>query len=449
MSRVSTKFTVTGCLFLVLAMCVFWLISSYSNRSLLQQQADGLGQALAEQTAIQLTELILANDLISMNVVLNSLTEATGVQRISVLSVDDAVLAQAEGRVEAIRPLVPLPVPLAASRAQYEAPITLNDAVAGTVRLELNLDYIEAGAVNSLLLIAAATFLLLTVCVLLSGIYFQYVVSFPANLLAFALSNIRKGEIDTCPEPEANHELSAAIRQYNATAEFLAQNTFLSQLSTHTPSSGSPNSGTAAGGQATTLLVISMANYQYLASTLPSETLIELLNKYYFYIDKVSRLYNGSVCFCADGEAVIHFSSVEIEEDQSFFGICCAQLFLQIIGDVNDVGDDPISAKYRIAVHSGQSLNSLYSPITQSSNNLSGETLDEARMICQHCPDNALLISAASFEQAGGLSRLDAEHEFKIGEATRISTFLAREPMAEYKPLIERQAIQLVTLFAD
>ena len=65
---------------------------------------------------------------------------------------------------------------------------------------------------------------------LLSGIYFQYVVSFPANLLAFALSNIRKGEIDTCPEPESNHELSAAIRQYNATAEFLAQNTFLNQL---------------------------------------------------------------------------------------------------------------------------------------------------------------------------------------------------------------------------
>ena len=93
-------------------MCVFWLISSYSNRSLLQQQADGLGQALAEQTAMQLTELVLANDLISVNVVLNSLTEATGIQRISVLSVDDAVLAEAEGREEAIRPLVPLPVPL-------------------------------------------------------------------------------------------------------------------------------------------------------------------------------------------------------------------------------------------------------------------------------------------------------------------------------------------------
>ena len=100
-------------------------------------------------------------------------------------------------------------------------------------------------------------------------------------------------------------------------------------------------------------------------------------------------------------------------------------------------------------MHSGQSLNSLYSPITKSSNNLSGETLDEARTICQHCPDNALLISAASFEQAGGLSRLDAEEEFEIGDDVRIATLLAREPMAEYKPLIERQAMQLVTLFAD
>ena len=430
-------------------MCIFWLISSYSNRSLLQQQADGLGQALAEQTAMQLTELVLANDLISMNVVLNSLTEATGVQRISVLSVDDAVLAEAEGREEAIRPLVPIPVPLASIRAEYEAPITLSDAVAGTVRLELNLDYIEAAAADTLLLIVGATFLLLTVCVLLSGIYFEYVVSFPANLLAFALSNIRKGEINTCPEPETNHELSAAIRQYNATAEFLAQNTFLNHLSTRAPSSDNQNPSTVAGVQATTLLIISMANYQYLASTLPSQTLFELLNKYYFYIDKASRLYNGSVFFSADGEAVIHFCDVGMEEDQAFFGACCAQLFLQIIGDVNDVGDDPIPAKYRIAVHSGQSLVSLYSPITQSSNNLSGETLDEARTICQYCPDNALLISAASFKQAGGLSRLDAEEECEIGDAVRISTLLAREPMAEYKPLIERQAAQLVTLFAE
>ena len=38
-------------------------------------------------------------------------------------------------------------------------------------------------------------------------------------------------------------------------------------------------------------------------------------------------------------------------------------------------------------------------------------------------PDNALLISAASFEQAGGLSRLDAEEEFEIGDDVRLPPF--------------------------
>ena len=90
------------------------------------------------------------------------------------------------------------------------------------------------------------------------------------------------------------------------------------------------------------------------------------------------------------------------------------------------MGDNPIPAKYRIAVHSGSHSTVLvaHHKVQQQPY---GETLDEARTICQHCPDNALLISAASFEQAGGLSRLDAEEEFEIGDDVRIATLLARE----------------------
>ena len=62
--KVSRKFTLAVCMLLILAMCVFWLISSYNTRNLLQRQADALGEALAEQTATQLTELVLALSLI-------------------------------------------------------------------------------------------------------------------------------------------------------------------------------------------------------------------------------------------------------------------------------------------------------------------------------------------------------------------------------------------------
>ena len=290
---------------LILAMCVFWLISSYNTRNLLQRQADALGETLAKQTAAQLTELVLANDLISMNVVLTSLSQAAGIEEIAVYSVDNSVIATASSRGEPLLPLIPLPVPLAAISALYEAPIALPDSVAGYVRLQLNLDYIEVGAVNNMLLVIGATALLLIVATLISNTYFQYLVSFPTNLLSFALSNIRKGDIETCPEPESNNELSAAIRQYNATAEFLAQNAFLDNFGNRQPDTDIQNLKFVPGKQDITLLVVSMANYQYLTSTLRSETLVKLLNKFYFYIDKVTQLYNGSVTYCAEGEVYL------------------------------------------------------------------------------------------------------------------------------------------------
>ena len=72
--QISRKFTFAISLLLILAMCIFWLISSFNTQNLLRQQADDLGQSLARQTAAQLTELMLANDLISLNVVLGNLT---------------------------------------------------------------------------------------------------------------------------------------------------------------------------------------------------------------------------------------------------------------------------------------------------------------------------------------------------------------------------------------
>ena len=65
-------------------MCVFWLISNYNTQNILRQQADNFGKLLAQQTAIQLTELVLANDMISMNVILGNLARNSSIGEIAV-----------------------------------------------------------------------------------------------------------------------------------------------------------------------------------------------------------------------------------------------------------------------------------------------------------------------------------------------------------------------------
>ena len=447
--QISRKFTLAICLLLVLSMCVFWLISSYNTQNLMRQQADGLGQSLSRQTASQLTELMLANDLISMNVVLANLVRDSSIAEVSVVNVDNEIIANAIGSDTEIQVLIPLPFELTSLEVEYSAPITLADSIAGFVRLRLDLTYIEAGTLNSLILVVGATALLLIVAAAITTTYFQYLVSFPANLLSFALSNIRKGEIETCPEPSTNSEISVAIQQFNATAEFLAQNTFLSNFGTRQPEADDRTYKSQAGMQDATLLDIKMSNFQYLASTVSEVKMVELLNKYYFYAGKVSQLYNGTVNYCSDDEVLINFSTTQFAEEQAFYAICAAQLFLHLIGDINDIGEEGANAKFKLAVHSGKTVSGLYSPITQDTDNLTGKTLDLTREICNECPNNSVLISAPAFEHAGSGSRIEADEFGEVGEHEQIRTYIALEPMSEYRLLLERQSIQLVTLYSE
>ena len=449
-SRTSRKFTIAVCLLLLLSMCVFWLISAYNTQNLLRQQADSLGQTLAQQTAIQLTELVLANDPISMNVVLSGITRDSTIAEIAVLNIDGEIVAIAAGAQTAVETIIPLPVTLNALEGVYLAPILLADSVAGYIRLRLDLSYIEVGLVNNFLFIIAATLILIAVAATLTTTYFRYLISFPINLLAFSISNIRKGKIETCPEPNDNSEISVAIKQFNATAEFLAQNTFLDNFGHRKPEADAQSFKAIPGKQDITLLNIKMANFHFLASTLSEERLVSLLNKYYFFAGKVSQIYNGHIGYCSDGEIIVNFGSVQLEEEeQAYYAICTAQLFLYLVGDLSDIDDDHIAVKFKLAVHSGQAVSGLYSPITQDTNNFTGRTLDLTRRICDECPDNALLISESCFEHAGAGARVSAEEYYIIHDEEQIITYISYEPMSDAKLLLERQAIQLVTLYSD
>lgn len=449
-SQISRVFSVTVCLLIMLAMCVFWLISNYNTQNILRQQADRLGQTLALQTALQLTELVLANDLISMNVVLTNLTENSSIAEVTVLNISNDIIAVAATNQAPVSTIIPLNFPITRLQTVYQAPITLADSIAGYVRIKLDLSYIEVALINNLLFVIAATLLLMVVAASLITTYFQYLISFPAKLLAYAIGNIREGRIETCPEPDNRNEISTAIRQFNATAEFLAQNTFLDNFGRRKPDGESEVFASEPGTQDSTLLCARIANFHYLASTLNESVLIKLLNKYYFLAGKVSQLYNGSVSYCADGELIIHFSEAPLEEEQAFYGICAGQLLLQLLGDLADIDGEHIPIKLRIAVHSGQMVSGLYSPITQDTNNLMGKTLDLTRQICTECPDNSVLVSASAFNHAGAGTRVDGETFSEIDDgAETLPLYLVHQPMSDYGLLLERQAIQLVSLYID
>ena len=117
--KVGSSFTLAVCLLLVLGMCAFWLVSNYNTQNLLRQQADQLGYTVAEQTALQMTEFVLANDRISMNVVLGELIRGTSITELAVINIDDQVIAIATQTLAEPSAFIPLPMTLSRERAEY------------------------------------------------------------------------------------------------------------------------------------------------------------------------------------------------------------------------------------------------------------------------------------------------------------------------------------------
>ena len=96
-------------------------------QNLLHRQAESLGISLSQQTAIQMTEFVLANDMVSMNVVLASLIRDSGVRELAVLNVDGDIIAVAENTENPLSPIIPIPYTLRDDLKIFRAPILLAD----------------------------------------------------------------------------------------------------------------------------------------------------------------------------------------------------------------------------------------------------------------------------------------------------------------------------------
>jgi len=210
--KIGHKFSLTTSVVVVLAMSVFWLVTTYNTENILRQQADSLGETLARQTAILVTELVLSNDLISMNVLLNQLTRNAAIAQAAVLSVDDQVIAIAGSSVSSRN---------AGSNqffGSYLSPIALQGSIAGYVRINLDQSYIEKGVTRNFIFILIALSLLIIVAITVTMALTQHFISLPLRTLTARIQQLQQGEVELSPFADRNDEVGVVIQAYNRLA---------------------------------------------------------------------------------------------------------------------------------------------------------------------------------------------------------------------------------------
>ena len=441
-TRIASRFSLIACLALLFAMSVFWLISSFHTRVVLQSQADRLGATISRQTAELLAEHVQADDRISINVILEELAADPSVTEVVLLD-DRGRRVAAAGAPNAGSPLSILTRPMLRDE-HYARTIEFLGATHGAVSVGLDLGYLQATLNDNLIFIGLATLGMIVLAYFFISAYSRVTLGFPLHLLSYALGKIRRGEIAECPDISGRDELANLTRQYNATANFLARHTFLDRFD----EDGGAVDAAAWSSEQISLLVIRMSNYFSLATAMSRDHALRLLERYYFFAGKVGRICNGRICYCHEDEILVSFDRVGGAEEQAWHAIHAGQLFLRLTEHLNTHPQGVrTNASFTLAAHSGVVPARLYSPVSGGNDSLFGETPDRVRQICNECPDNNLLLSADCHQLAGGDPRVNAEAvTAETGEA---AILLALDPPAEQAELLDAQAARLISAYPD
>jgi uncharacterized membrane protein affecting hemolysin expression len=128
---ITLRIAIHSLLLVALALLIYAWVMGMQFKQAMHQQADAVGQSLTIQTATSATDLLVANDVLSLNVLLSNLVKNPLVAHAAIYSIDGRVLAEAGTR--------PKQNLLGETEGLFSTPITFQEVIAGQLRLTLDM----------------------------------------------------------------------------------------------------------------------------------------------------------------------------------------------------------------------------------------------------------------------------------------------------------------------
>ena len=384
-----------------LALVIYAGVMGLQFKQAMHEQADALGESLTTQTATSATELLVSNDILSLNVLLNNLTKNKLVAHAAIYSMDNRILAEAGQR--------PKHGLLGEAEGIYQSKITFQDVTAGQLRISLDMDQFQQPMTISLQSMGILSAILLALSLALSLRMGRYL-STPLLQLRVWLRNIdehtpateRNDEIGDLarqlhasyapepaepePEPELDDSdyddaepgfevrnlrdpsfdetrpmaaMKAAPRRIVSTVEDDDDDdAFADLLDVSADSATKPVAKPVVSNlpQHSAVLAVQLGSQEQLRR-LPRARLEELLERYRDCLDQAASLYQGEVETLNDGSTLMLFHTEDSGDDYLTNAICCGELLRALGHQLQiEVADSGITLQLQLGLTLGDEL---------------------------------------------------------------------------------------------
>ncbi|HYQ51545.1 MAG TPA: histidine kinase [Pseudomonas sp.] len=403
----------TNIFLVALALVIYACVMGLQFKQAMHEQADALGQSLTTQTATSATELLVSNDILSLNVLLGNLVKNPLVAHAAIYSVDNRILAEAGQR--------PRNSLLGEAQGLYQTKITFQDVTAGQLRISLDMSQFQQPMLISLQSMGILAAILLALALSLSLRQGRHI-TLPLLQLRVWLRDPhpytpaidRQDEIGDIarqlharlappppPEPEEDdveeqdqfddvHEAAPAPKaapraKITSQVEEDDDEAFaglLDEESAHPVTAVVKSSEP----QNTAVLAVQLGSQEQLRR-LPRTRLTELLERYRDCLEQAASLYDGETFTFNDGSTLVLFHSGDSGEDYLTNAICCGEL-LRALGHALqiEVADSGITLQLQLGLTQGDDLQGL-----EQADLLTTEKAQDALALSQHSR-NLLLV---------------------------------------------------------
>ncbi|WP_343598174.1 AhpA/YtjB family protein [Pseudomonas sp.] len=405
------RIATTNIFLVALALVIYACVMGLQFKQAMHEQADALGQSLTTQTATSATELLVSNDILSLNVLLGNLVKNPLVAHAAIYSVDNRILAEAGQR--------PRNSLLGEAEGLYQTKITFQDVTAGQLRISLDMSQFQQPMLISLQSMGILAAILLALALSLSLRQGRHI-TLPLLQLRVWLRDPhpytpaidRQDEIGDIarqlharlappppPEPEPEEEEDEFDELHDEVPAKPAQRAkavvqadedddeaFAGLLDDEEQPAAKPAVVESDEPQNTAVLAVQLGSQEQLRR-LPRTRLTELLERYRGCLEQAASLYEGDIHTLNDGSTLVLFHSRDCGEDYLTNAICCGEL-LRALGHALqiEVADSGITLQLQLGLALGDDLQGL-----EQVDLLMAEKAQDALALSQHSR-NLLLV---------------------------------------------------------
>lgn len=453
---IAIKLALAITILIVSGMSTLGFIILENQKSVLSQQINNMGSAIARQVASSASEMVLSDDNLGLQTLVNNLVENYQVKGAVVISDQNVILVK-NGMTPSIDFIqhqlsnnknAHIFEWGAFKNAQdklicFDSPIKFKQLIAGHVIITFSKKQMVESLKNSRFVIIFATILMSLIAVLLAFVMSRHL-SKPIYNLVDASKAIGAGDFRFRLNERRNDEIGELACAFNQMAHGLLQKSQVEDVFSRYVSSNVAQQAlqnlddVELGGKHVnaSVLFADIVGFTSISEKLPPQEITHILNEYFSHISSVAQLHNGHIDKFMGDCAMVVFGVPDYSEDHTINAINCAVMIQKTVSRLNErrLKQNKIPIHFKIGVNSGIMIAGNLGSNDRMEYTVIGDPVNIASRLAGIAESDQIIILEELYKQ-GNISQQIVANKHEIirvrGKQTPVSTWIVNDVIQE------------------